>query len=206
MAGRDRITPFVVLSVPILISTTALLLIGSQAAAEPLTFANVTMAYRPPGAPPTDRVFTDLFSNPGIVLISETTDISIFVDIRGTLPLGGTDTLRLTLMTPGFDSIVSDTAIPNFGTNPPFTVLPRFDVPLLYQPVMMNLVVDLLQSSPDFIIPSGPLAGQAVNSFTYSFAVVEPVPEPATIILVAGALGSIALRPRRFRRRRAADQ
>jgi hypothetical protein len=63
-----------------------------------------------------------------------------------------------------------------------------------------TLTIDILGSSPDFIIPSGPNAGQRVDSQTYSFNVASPVPEPATLLLLSSGLVGIASGLRRRNR------
>jgi hypothetical protein len=61
-----------------------------------------------------------------------------------------------------------------------------------------TLTVELLGSSPDFVIPSGPLAGQPVDSYTYSFLVQTAVPEPSTWMLVlSGGIAALFPRARR---------
>jgi hypothetical protein len=55
-------------------------------------------------------------------------------------------------------------------------------------------MIELLGSSPDCVIPSGPLTGQAVDSYTYSFLVQTTVPEPSTWMLVLSG-GIAALLP-----------
>jgi hypothetical protein len=68
---------------------------------------------------------------------------------------------------------------------------------ILYHPVPMSVTIDLLDSAPDFIIPSGPRAGEAVDSYTYTFSVVQPAPEPATMLLLVSGLGAGAVDRRR---------
>lgn len=166
-------------------------LMERTAMADPLVFTNVRAFQN------NDTTQVDLFSNPGTTLIGTTLTFS--VDISGTLGTGAIDTLRITYNELGSAPIVQEFQIPLFGTvNPPFTLI--FSIvspgsnPL---GVPATLTVDLLSSAPDFLIPGGPNQGQAVNSFTYSFNVVEPVPEPATILALASGLAALGFRVRR---------
>jgi len=109
--------------------------------------------------------------------------------------VGGTDTLRITYTELGSAPVVQDFQIPLFGTvQPPFTLI--FSVVssgLNPQGVPATLTIDLLNSSPDFVIPGG---GQSVNSQTYTFN-VKPVPEPATLSVLFGGLVALGIRVRR---------
>lgn len=161
------------------------------AMADPLVFSKVTAFQN------NDTTQVDLFSNPGTTLIGTTLTFS--VDISGTLGAGAIDTLRITYNELGSSPIVQEFQIPLFGTvNPPFTLI--FSIvspgsnPL---GVPATLTVDLLSSASDFLIPGGPNQGLTVNSFTYSFNVVEPVPEPATILALASGLAALGFRVRR---------
>lgn len=64
------------------------------------------------------------------------------------------------------------------------TQVTGFVFPTSFQRTTFTLTGDLLNSSPDFTIPSGPNTGQAVNSFTYTFTIVEPMPERAALVLL----------------------
>jgi hypothetical protein len=163
--------------------------------ADPLTFSNV-VALQNNGS---TRV--DLFSNPGTTLVGP--QVSFLVDISGMLPAGGLDTLRITYTEAGRAQTVQSFQIPAFGTvQPPFTLI--FSVASWGsspQGVLGSLTVDLLQSSPDFVIPGGPNAGQRVDSYTYLFRVAQPVPEPATILTFGTALVALAGRARKKRQK-----
>jgi hypothetical protein len=159
----------------------------TDAKADPLVFSNVT-AFQNGGLSS-----TDLFSNPGTMLMGN--QLTFSVDIAGTLPPSSTNTLSITFTEEGQSPVVQTFPIPLFGsTNPPFTLL--FSVHSYsanYSGIFANLTVDILGSSPDFVIPGGPNAGQGVDSYTYSFRVAEPVPEPTTFVLLGlGMCGLIA--------------
>jgi hypothetical protein len=178
----------------------AAMLVGHGiASADPLTFYNVTNG----------RV--DLFSNPGVVLPGEVVfvdgrDLSLVgfvVEVTGDLPNTTSDILRLTFHVPDVAGTccrpVQEGFIPAGFLQPGNTYGYVFGLafPLLYHPVPMGVTVDLLDSAPDFIIPSGPRAGEAVDSYTYTFSVVAPAPEPATMLLLLSGLGAAALDRRR---------
>lgn len=165
---------------------------GAQA--DPLLFSNVS-ALQDNG---TTRV--DLFSNPGTSLVGP--QITFLVDITGILPSGTTDTLLVTYFEVGSPPIVQSFQIPLIGSvQPPFTLLFSFTTGS-FAATPATLTLDLLNSNPDFIVPSGANAGQAVNSYSYSFNVSQPVPEPTTLALLGAGLTGLFARARRPRNSR----
>src|SRR6185295_12553800 len=138
---------------------------ATPAKADGLLFSNVRLdllGTTPPGG-------IDLFANQGIVITSPMNIAGISILTTGTLPAGG-DTLRLTviatnengtfvLTNPNPASLNIPIDISNVNT----TLVTGFTLPPSFQGTTITLTVDLLNSSPDFIIPSGPSAGQAVN-------------------------------------------
>ncbi len=168
-----------------LVSTTVV------AQAGPLTFSNVRILQ--------DEGFTsiDLFNNSGITVNG--TQLVFLIDVDGTLPPGGTDTLVITYHDSlgGVASQTVDIPVLGFG-NPPFTSLLSINVPIFsYVAIPTTLTVDLLNSNPDFINPT---TQAAVNSFTYSFNVAQPVPEPATLAFFAGAASTLVFKYRKNRK------
>lgn len=168
-----------------------LLLLGGlaerTAVADPLVFSNVGAFQN------NDTTVVDLFSNPGTTLLG--TNFTFSVDISGALAMGATDILRVTYTELGSAPIVQEFQIPLFGTvHPPFTLLVSVVSPGANPlAIPATLTVDLLNSSPDFVIPGG----QSVDSFTYSFNVAQPVPEPATMLALVAGLAGLAARIRR---------
>lgn len=185
-----------------LLLVTCGLISAAPAKADGLSFSEVKLLLlnaTPPGG-------VDLFANQGFVITAPNDIATISIFLTGTLPAGG-DTLRISatatnengtfiLMNPNPASlnIPIDQSLVNVR------VLTGFTFPTSFQGTTITFTVDLLNSSPDFIIPSGPNAGQAVNSFTYTFTVVEPVPEPATLVLFITGIGGIGVKTfRRYR-------
>lgn len=156
------------------------------AVADPLVFSNVTAFQN------NDTVQVGLFSNPGTTLLG--TALTFSVDITGTLAPGAVDVLRITYTELGSLPIVQEFSIPLFGiVNPPFTLIFSIASPATNPlGVPATLTLDLLHSNPDFVIPGG----APVNSYTYSFN-VQPVPEPATLLALAGGIAALGFRVRR---------
>ena len=178
-----------------LVIFTALILLvlstRSEARANSLTFSNV-QALQDNG-----NVKVDLFSHPGVTLLGPT--VSFLVDLNGDLPYGSSDTLQVTYRELGISPVIQTFQIPAFGLiPPPFTQLLTFTSPgANFSGVAATLTFDILATSTDFVIPSGPNGGQLMNSYTYSFNVAQPTPEPATFVLFGSALSGLAAVVRR---------
>jgi len=198
----------------ILAIVVAMLTVHGRASADPLTFYGVYAQWSDASAENLTTI--DLFSNPGVVLsgqpvyFPELNRSLAFVgfDVPVTGLPGSTDTLRLTFQVPDVGQppccrLVQEVLIPSGFIQPGNTYAWAFSLsfPLVYRPVPVSLTVDLLGSAPDFVIPSGPRAGQAVDSYTYTFSVMQPVPEPGTMLLLGAGLGAATLVARRRRQR-----
>ncbi|HEY6119675.1 MAG TPA: PEP-CTERM sorting domain-containing protein [Pyrinomonadaceae bacterium] len=171
----------------------ALTVIASAAApsakADPLWFSHVVALQN-------DGTRIDLFSNPGATILANP-QMNFLVNISGLLPPNGTNVLVLTYNETGSAPVVTTYSVPLFGTvNPPFTLLFSFTSPgATPAGTHATLTFDIFGSTPDFVIPSGPNAGQLVDSYTYSFN-VAPIPEPATLLLLGTGLVSLSSRAR----------
>lgn len=189
-----------------LVFVTCGLLSAASAKADPLTFSNVTLNII--GVTPMGGI--DLFSNPNLVITTKPDGI-VVIQVRVSGDAGLSDIRRVTVTDQngnvlgirdraftlaGVDQVSGVTLAPSNPLNEPGIVI----YPQSFQGTTIVLTVDLVNTSPDFVIPSGPNAGQLVNSFTYTFTLVEPVPEPATLVLAA--TGLVGLGARLYRRKK----
>jgi hypothetical protein len=174
-----------------------LTLSAAELRADPLTFNGTVFAIDSAG----NRL--DLFSNSGAVLEPSTyfntiTPASLifaaFVNFEGGASL--TDTIRFTYQEAGTAPLMYSQTF-STGTEPIDLGFGALFAPVHRTGTLIptTLRVELLGSSPDFVIPSGPLAGQSRDSYTYSFLVQTTVPEPSTWMLVLSG-GIAALFPK----------
>lgn len=165
-------------------------LAAANVKADPLTFSNVVILQN------NNTTHVDLFTHQNTTFYGP--ELNFLIDISGTLPAGTTNTVLVTYSEFGSLPITQSVQIPFLGSlQPPFSLLFSFTSPgANFQGVGATLTVDILGSSPDFIVPGG----QPVDSYTYSFTVAQPVPEPATIFLLATGLGGVIAARRRKRK------
>lgn len=178
---------------------------ASEVKADPLNFKDVNVFYYQNGQ------FTrhNLFSNQGATFVADEARVVVSVIVeRVSTPSSG-QTLVVTAVGTGASGsttlsqsipIVFHPSFPN-GVGYAF----GFSFAPAYQPLSVLVTVDILGSSPDYTIPGGANAGQRVDSYTYSFNVVQPVPEPATVTLLGTGLAGIATWVRRRRKLRRGD-
>lgn len=182
LLGRKqaRLSGLAVLAVAVFILSS-----GTVVKADPLYFSNTR-------AHPTNNTPINLLANPGTLL--EGSSLTFSVDITGALASGSSDTLRITYHEIGAAPIIQEYQIPLFGSvQPPFTLFFTFTRPSnAFQVVGATLTLDLLNSSPDFVLP----VGGETNSYMYSFN-VKSVPEPATIVALGSGLVALLTRRRR---------
>ena len=163
--------------------------------ADPLTFSNVSALQN------SGNTSINLAANPGVTLTGS--QLTFTIDVNGTLPPGGTDTLLVTFQDSQGGFVVQQFGIPIFGSvNPPFTLFVTINVPTLsFNAIPATLTVDLLNSNPDFIVPT---TQNPANTATFSFNVVQPVPEPATLTLLGGGISAFVFRYRKSRKNKKA--
>jgi hypothetical protein len=163
--------------------------------ADPLTFSNVNVLQN------SGNTSINLASNSGVTLTGS--QLTFTIDVAGNLPPGGTDTLSVTFQDSQGGFVIQQIGIPVFGSvNPPFTLFVTINVPTLsFSPIPATLTVDLLNSNPDFVIPATQMPS---NSATFSFNVVQPVPEPATLTMLAGGISAFMFRYRKSRKNKKA--
>jgi hypothetical protein len=164
----------------------------ASAKADPITFTNVVALQNNAST----RV--DLLSNPNVTLIGPR--ITFLVDIQGMIQPGGSPSLlQITYSEAGSAPIVQTFSIPAFGTvPPPYTQLFTIDSPgATVQGTPVTLTISII-NSPSFSTNSP--TGSFVTR-TYTFNVAQPVPEPATIVLLGSGVAGLVTRTVRRRRR-----
>ena len=163
----------------------------ASAKADAITFTNVVALQNNAST----RV--DLLSSPGVTLLGPR--ISFLVDIEGSLTPGVNNLLQITYTEAGSAPIVQTFNIPLFeGVPPPYTQLFTINSPgATFQGVPATLTVSII--SPSNFSTNSP-NGQFVTR-TYTFNVAQPVPEPATMVLLGTGVSGLLARTLRRRRR-----
>jgi len=170
-------------------------LVGSEAKADPLTFSNVR------GLQNGGLTSVDLFSHPGATLYGP--QISFLVDISGPITRDQS-TIVATFTEAGYASIVQTYQMPLFNTiAPPFTLLLTITAPgASYGGTLAALNLNILNSSEEFVIPSGPNQGTTTDGYTYVFQVASPVPEPGSLLMFGTGIVGVMTGLRKYRRDR----
>ncbi len=163
----------------------------ASAKADPLTFSNV-QALQNNGA---SRI--DLLSNPGVTLFGP--QVTFLVDIEGMVP-PGESTLLITYTEAGSPPIVQSFSIPAFDSvPPPYTQLFTITSPgANFSGAPATLTITII-TPPGFSYDGGPT--QFVTH-TYTFNVAQPVPEPATMVLLGTGAAGLWNQRRRQRKRK----
>jgi len=163
-----------------------------SAKADSLTFSNV-QALQNSGA-----TQVNLLSNPGVTLFGP--QITFLVDIQGVVPPGAS-TLLITYTEAGSAPIVQSFSIPAFDSvPPPYTQLFTITSPGANaggQPATLTITII---TPPGFSYDGGP---PQFITHTYTFNVAQPVPEPATMVLLGTGAAGLWNQRRRQRKRRA---
>ena len=162
---------------------------AATAKADGVTFSNVV------GLQNNGSTRVDLLSNPGVTIIGPR--ISFLVDIEGTLPAGVTSQLRITYAEAGSAPIVQTFTIPAFGSvPPPYSQLFTINSPgATIQGTPATLTISIINASGFSVSPG---SGHFVTH-TYSFNAAQPVPEPATMVLLGSGLMGLWAQARRRR-------
>lgn len=148
----------------------------SSAKADPVSFSNVVALPN-----------LSLASSPNIPTV--TPDVNFSLDIHGAGPQADAIQLQLSFQESGQSALTQNFAVPLFDGLTDYTQIFEFQV---QNPTFGGTPVTLTVRLVNI------LSGAILQSQTYNFSVSQPVPEPATISLLAlGVVGLISRKKRR---------
>lgn len=148
----------------------------SSAKADPVSFSNVVALPN-----------LSLASSPNIPTV--TPDVNFSLDIHGAGPQADAIQLQLSFQESGQSALTQNFAVPLFDGLTDYTQIFEFQV---QNPTFGGTPVTLTARLVNT------LSGAILQSQTYNFSVSQPVPEPATISLLAlGVVGLISRKKRR---------
>lgn len=156
------------------------LAVTATAKADPLSFSNVVHL-------PNGGGTVGLTSNPNIPTV--TPNLNFSLDIHGAGAQADGIQLQLSFQEQGQSMLTQNFAVPIFDGLPDYTQLFNFPI---QNPTFGGTPVTLTVSLRNT------LSGAILQSQTYNFTVSQPIPEPATLSLLA--LGVVGLLSRKKRR------
>ncbi|HEY0762117.1 MAG TPA: PEP-CTERM sorting domain-containing protein [Pyrinomonadaceae bacterium] len=148
----------------------------STANADPVSFNNVVALPN-----------TSLASNPNILMV--TPNLNFSLDIHGAGAQADSIQLQLSFQEQGLSALTQNFAVPIFDGLPDYTQVFNFHVQNpTFGGTPVTLTVNLVNT----------LSGAILQSQTYNFSVSQPIPEPATVSLLAlSVVGLISRKKRR---------
>lgn len=162
---------------------------ASSAKADSVNFSNLVALQN------NGNTRVDLLSNPGVTLLGPS--VSFLVDIDGIVPAGTASLLRITYTEAGGVPIVQTFSIPAFDTvPPPYSQFFTINSPgASFQGTSATLTITIIPSTSFSTI----LQPGHFITHTYTFNVSQPVPEPASMLLLGTGVAGLLVKLRRRR-------